>query len=101
MTSTLDQTSAAAEGELASGRVVQVIGSVVDVEFPRNAMPDLFHALKVDVTLGEQTQVLTLEVEQHLGDNVVRTISMQQTDAWSAAPRCATPATRSPCRSAT
>ncbi|GAA1659989.1 F0F1 ATP synthase subunit beta [Fodinicola feengrottensis] len=80
MTSTLDQTSAAAEGELASGRVVQVIGSVVDVEFPRNAMPDLFHALKVDVTLGEQTQVLTLEVEQHLGDNVVRTISMQQTD---------------------
>jgi len=62
------------------GRVVRVIGPVVDVEFPRDAMPEIYNALKVDVTLAEGTKVLTLEVAQHLGDNVVRAISMQPTD---------------------
>lgn len=63
-----------------TGRVVRVIGPVVDVEFPRDAMPEIFNALKVDVTLSEGTKTLTLEVSQHLGDNVVRAISMQPTD---------------------
>jgi F-type H+-transporting ATPase subunit beta len=62
------------------GRVVRVIGPVVDVEFPRDAMPGIFNALKVDVTLSGGTKTLTLEVAQHLGDNVLRTISMQPTD---------------------
>jgi F-type H+-transporting ATPase subunit beta len=62
------------------GRVVRVIGPVVDVEFPRDAMPEIYNALKVDVTLAEGTKTLTLEVSLHLGDNVVRAISMQQTD---------------------
>lgn len=62
------------------GRVVRVIGPVVDVEFPRDAMPALFNALKVDVTLSEGERTLTLEVANHLGDNVVRAISMQPTD---------------------
>ncbi|NUT31683.1 MAG: F0F1 ATP synthase subunit beta [Hamadaea sp.] len=62
------------------GRVVRVIGPVVDVEFPRDAMPEIYNALKVDVTLAEGTKTLTLEVAQHLGDNVVRTISMGTTD---------------------
>src|SRR3954463_15968240 len=63
-----------------TGRVVRVTGPVVDVEFPRDAMPDLFNALHVDVNLEELSKTLTLEVAQHLGDNVVRTISMQPTD---------------------
>src|SRR5918911_742282 len=64
----------------ATGRVVRVTGPVVDVEFPRDAMPDLFNALKVDVDLADLSKTLTLEVAQHLGENVVRTISMQPTD---------------------
>src|SRR5436305_11174788 len=64
----------------AAGRVVRVTWPVVDVEFPRDAMPDLFNALKVDVTLADLSKTLTLEVAQHLGENVVRTISMAPTD---------------------
>ena len=66
--------------ETGVGRVVRVIGPVVDVEFPRDAMPEIFNALKVDVTLAEGTKTLTLEVSQHLGDTVVRAISMAPTD---------------------
>src|SRR6195952_1818347 len=62
------------------GRVVRGIGPVVDAEFPRDAMPDIYNALHVDVTLSEGTRTLTLEVAQHLGDNLVRAISMQPTD---------------------
>ncbi|HEY9522232.1 MAG TPA: F0F1 ATP synthase subunit beta [Thermopolyspora sp.] len=68
------------ETETGVGRVARVIGPVVDVEFPAEAMPDIYNALNVDVTLGEETKMLTLEVEQHLGDNLVRAISMQPTD---------------------
>jgi F-type H+-transporting ATPase subunit beta len=64
----------------AAGRVVRVTGPVVDVEFPRDAMPDLFNALKVDVALADLSKTLTLEVAQHLGESVVRTISMAPTD---------------------
>jgi F-type H+/Na+-transporting ATPase subunit beta len=66
-----------------TGRVVRVTGPVVDVEFPRNAMPELFNALHVDVevpTATELSRQLTLEVAQHIGDNTVRAISMQPTD---------------------
>jgi F-type H+/Na+-transporting ATPase subunit beta len=64
----------------AVGRVVRVIGPVVDAEFPRDGMPEIYNALHVDVTLSEGTKTLTLEVAQHLGDNLVRAISMQPTD---------------------
>jgi F-type H+-transporting ATPase subunit beta len=66
-----------------TGRVVRVTGPVVDVEFPRNAMPELFNALHVDIevpTATELSRQLTLEVAQHIGDNTVRAISMQPTD---------------------
>jgi F-type H+/Na+-transporting ATPase subunit beta len=66
--------------ETGVGRVVRVIGPVVDAEFPRDDMPDIYNALHVDVTLSGGTRTLTLEVAQHLGDNVVRAISMQPTD---------------------
>jgi F-type H+/Na+-transporting ATPase subunit beta len=68
------------EQKTGTGRVVRVIGPVVDVEFPRDAMPAIYNALKVDVTLSEGTKTLTLEVSNHLGDNVLRAISMQPTD---------------------
>ncbi|GAA2522056.1 F0F1 ATP synthase subunit beta [Pilimelia columellifera subsp. columellifera] len=68
------------ETKTATGRVVRVIGPVVDAEFPRDAMPDIFSALHVDVELSEGRRTLTLEVAQHLGDNIIRAISMQPTD---------------------
>ncbi|WP_375483116.1 F0F1 ATP synthase subunit beta [uncultured Mycobacterium sp.] len=63
-----------------NGRVVRVTGPVVDVEFPRGAIPDLFNALHTKVTFEALKKTLTLEVAQHLGDNLVRAISMQPTD---------------------
>ncbi|MEV0133505.1 F0F1 ATP synthase subunit beta [Dactylosporangium sp. NPDC050688] len=69
-----------APAKTAVGRVVRVIGPVVDAEFPRDAMPEIYNALNVEVTLSEGTKKLTLEVAQHLGDNMVRAISMQPTD---------------------
>jgi F-type H+-transporting ATPase subunit beta len=59
---------------------VRVIGPVVDVEFPREEMPELYNALKTDVELEGMSKRLTLEVAQHIGNNMVRTISMQPTD---------------------
>jgi F-type H+-transporting ATPase subunit beta len=73
-------TAALEETRTGTGRVTRVIGPVVDVEFPRDAMPGIFNALKVDVELSGGTRTLTLEVAQHLGDNMIRAISMQPTD---------------------
>jgi F-type H+-transporting ATPase subunit beta len=71
------------ETATATGRVARVIGPVVDVEFPVDAMPDIYQALHVEVAdpanAGEK-KTLTLEVAQHLGDGLVRAISMQPTD---------------------
>ncbi|MCA0157315.1 MULTISPECIES: F0F1 ATP synthase subunit beta [Tsukamurella] len=64
----------------ATGRVTRVIGPVVDIEFPRGAVPALFNALRAEITLPSVAKTLTLEVAQHLGDNLVRAISMQPTD---------------------
>ena len=55
---------------MGSGRIVQVIGAVIDVEFPRDEVPQVYHALVVD------GNGLTLEVQQQLGDGIVRTIAM-------------------------
>ncbi|MCW8870721.1 MAG: F0F1 ATP synthase subunit beta, partial [Proteobacteria bacterium] len=59
---------------MSSGNIVQIIGAVVDVEFPRDAVPKLYDALKI----GETNT--TLEVQQQLGDGVVRTIALGSTD---------------------
>jgi F-type H+-transporting ATPase subunit beta len=74
--------TATVENETATGtgRVARVIGPVVDVEFPADSMPEIYFALHVDITLGEVTHTLTLEVEQHIGDNMVRAISLEPTD---------------------
>ncbi len=58
----------------AQGKIVQCIGAVVDVEFPRNQMPRVYDALKMDGS------ALTLEVQQQLGDGVVRTIALGSSD---------------------
>jgi F-type H+/Na+-transporting ATPase subunit beta len=62
------------------GRVARVTGPVVDAEFPADAMPEIYNALHVDVDLEGEKRTLTLEVAQHIGDNMVRAISMQPTD---------------------
>ena len=62
---------------MSSGNVVEIIGAVVDVQFPRDAMPKVYDALRID---GFGDDGLTLEVQQQLGDGVVRTIAMGSTD---------------------
>src|SRR6202142_4261486 len=58
------------------GKIVQVIGPVVDVEFADGHLPALFNALTVDYTLGGKPARLTLEVQQHLGEGWVRAVAM-------------------------
>src|SRR5487761_1244912 len=79
MTATVESTAQDHSKE-GNGRVARVIGPVVDVEFPADQMPEIYFALHTEITLGGDTRLLTLEVEQHLGDNIVRAISMQPTD---------------------
>jgi F-type H+-transporting ATPase subunit beta len=82
MTQTLS-TSSETEGTGAhTGRVTRVIGPVVDVEFGRGSMPEIYNALEIELeALGHaEKRTLTLEVAQHLGDAMVRAISMQPTD---------------------
>jgi F-type H+-transporting ATPase subunit beta len=63
---------------LAKGKVVQVLGAVVDVEFPPNQLPEIYHALLLRPDGAKQD--LSLEVEQHLGNNWVRCVAMGPTD---------------------
>src|SRR5260370_37361148 len=82
MTATVEDP--AAEGGTATsagtGRVARVTGPVVDVEFSGDQMPSMYNALHVDVTIGDVTSTLTLEVAQDIGDNTVGTISMPKPD---------------------
>ncbi|MFH1222925.1 MAG: F0F1 ATP synthase subunit beta, partial [Pseudomonadota bacterium] len=66
---------------LASGKVKQVIGPVVDVVFPSGKIPEIYAALKVtNKAISDKEWNLVLEVAQHLGDNTVRAIAMDSTD---------------------
>jgi len=68
----------------AVGKVVQVMGPVVDVEFPQGQLPAIYNALKLtNKEINETADNLVLEVAQHLGENVVRTIAMDTTDGLS------------------
>jgi F-type H+-transporting ATPase subunit beta len=64
----------------AKGRVVRVIGPVVDVEFPPSELPEINTALEVDIELEGRTTRITCEVAQHIGDSQVRTIALKPTD---------------------
>ena len=70
-----------ASTQQAQGTIVQCIGAVIDIEFPRNAMPRIYDALQL-VDQGESLaeKGLTFEVEQQLGDGVVRCIALGSSD---------------------
>src|SRR3954463_7860707 len=80
MTATIDTPASGGTAGAGSGRVVRVIGPVVDVEFAPDQMPEVNNALHLERTIGDDTRTLTLEDAQHIGNNMVRTISMQPTD---------------------
>ncbi len=63
-----------------AGRIARVIGPVVDIEFPHDALPDIYNALTTEISYGDKTTTLTLEVAQHLGDDLVRAIALKPTD---------------------
>jgi F-type H+/Na+-transporting ATPase subunit beta len=69
-----------AENGHANGRVVRVIGPVVDVEFPPNELPEINYAVTVDIDLGGATTTITCEVAQHIGDSTVRAVALKPTD---------------------
>ncbi|MBK5216196.1 MAG: F0F1 ATP synthase subunit beta [Propionibacteriales bacterium] len=62
------------------GRVARVIGPVLDIEFPSDAIPGIYNALKVDTEVSGVKETLTLEVALHIGDGLVRAISLRPTD---------------------
>lgn len=63
------------------GRVVSIMGPVVDIEFERGQLPEIFNAIKIETSLENGRSIdLTLEVSNHLGDNLVRCIAMSSTD---------------------
>ena len=65
---------------MAKGKVVQVIGPVVDIEFPAGELPEILSAIKIDGKAADREIHLTVEVMQHLGDSVTRCIAMSSTD---------------------
>ena len=71
---------AQAKTAVVTGRIARVTGPVVDIEFPSDHIPDIYNALRTTITMGKETSVLTLEVAQHLGDNLVRAIALKPTD---------------------
>ena len=62
------------------GRIVQVIGPVLDIEFEPEKLPEIYNALTIDDTTGETPIKLVVEVQQHIGQNQVRTVAMSSTD---------------------
>src|SRR6266545_1561180 len=61
---------------MSKGKIVQIIGAVVDAQFEPKAMPEIYNALETSIGKNK----LTLEVQQHLGEGVVRTVAMSSTD---------------------
>ena len=63
-----------------NGKIVKVIGAVVDVAFPLDSVPKILDAVTITYKVGDEEKQLTLEVQQHLGDGVVRAVAMSSTD---------------------
>ena len=63
-----------------TGKVVQVIGSTLDAEFPEGHLPEIYNALTIESTVMGNKQMLTCEVQQHLGGNKVRAVALASTD---------------------
>ena len=64
----------------ATGRIARVTGPVVDIEFPHDGIPGIYNALTTEISLDGEVSILTLEVAQHLGDDLVRAIALKPTD---------------------
>ncbi|MCB1140473.1 MAG: F0F1 ATP synthase subunit beta, partial [Leptospiraceae bacterium] len=62
------------------GKIVQVIGSVIDVEFPDGTIPEIYNALEMSVEVEGKQEKLIGEVQQHLGGNQVRVVALSSTD---------------------
>ncbi len=81
LSGTLQNPNTSTSGRAAIGKITQVIGPVVDVEFPPNQLPKILNALTVsNPSISSEKDNLVLEVAQHLGDSVVRTVAMDSTD---------------------
>lgn len=85
MTATTVEATPGTSSGPAVGRIARVIGPVVDIEFPAEAIPEIYNALTVEIDLsaqgeGEKSFTMTLEVAQHLGDSLVRAIALKPTD---------------------
>src|SRR5712692_4473269 len=65
---------------MSTGKIVQIIGPVVDVEFPSGYLPSIYNALKIRREVDGQRAEITAEVAQHLGESTVRAVAMQPTD---------------------
>ncbi|MFQ3241082.1 MAG: F-type H+-transporting ATPase subunit beta [Lentimonas sp.] len=63
-----------------NGKIVQVIGAVVDAAFPQDSVPEIYDAITIEYSIGGVDKHLTLEVQQHLGDGRVRAVAMTSTD---------------------
>jgi len=80
MTATINETKDADGSAGGVGRIARVIGPVVDIEFPVDSMPEMYNKLEVEFELAGEKVVLPLEVSQHIGDGMVRAISLKPTD---------------------
>jgi F-type H+-transporting ATPase subunit beta len=80
MTATVNETAENTGNNGGVGRIARVIGPVVDIEFATGEMPEIYNKLEVDFELGGETRTLPLEVAQHIGDGMVRAISLKPTD---------------------
>ena len=63
-----------------SGKIVQIIGAVIDIAFAEENVPNILDAIEVEFTVNDETKKLVLEVQQHLGEGVVRAVAMSSTD---------------------
>ena len=81
MTDTISANASTSDrGDGGEGRILSVVGPVIDVEFPADSVPDINHALKFERVVDGKPQTLTAEVAQLIGDHVARAIVMQPTD---------------------
>ncbi|MCC5805267.1 MAG: F0F1 ATP synthase subunit beta [Opitutales bacterium] len=63
-----------------TGKIIQVLGAVVDVQFDSKSVPPIYQALQVDYKVGDKPVKLILEVQQHLGEGIVRAVAMSTTE---------------------
>ena len=80
MTATAEPTTKPGDKELKDGRVVAIYGPVVDAEFPPDSLPEINHALEMDIQLEGETITVTAEVAQQIGEGRVRVVCLKPTD---------------------